>query len=91
MILAITQWPEAAVAVAGILLVTAVSCVGPWQAFATGRTGMAAKGDRAYRKLAEEMHEAQLRTAEAVERTAADVAELRERTTELERMLKEVE
>ena len=91
MILAATSWADASIAIAGILFVTAVVCVVVWQVFATGRTGMAASKEKAYRKVAEESAEAQRRTADSLEKAAADLAELRTRTAELERMLKEVE
>jgi ribonuclease D len=56
-----TSWPEAAIAIAGIALVTSVSVVVVWQALATWRTRIAVTREEAYRKLAEqtarELHE----------------------------------
>ena len=91
MIFAATDWAEASIAIAGIAFVTVVASVLIWQIFATGRTGLSAKRESAYRKLAEEATEAQNRTAAGLEATAAELAGLRQTTAELERMLKEVE
>jgi Tfp pilus assembly protein PilO len=91
MIVAVSEWPEAAIAIAGILMVTVVVAVAIWQVFATGRTGLSAKRENAYRKLAEESAEAQRRTAEQLEKATAELAQLRRQTSELERVLKEVE
>ena len=84
-------WPEASIAIAGIAFITIVASVALWQIFATGRTGLSATRENAYQKLAQEAADAQTRTAAGLEKTAAELADLRERTTELERLLKEVE
>ncbi|MGH3042165.1 MAG: hypothetical protein ACREJR_05945 [Candidatus Rokuibacteriota bacterium] len=89
MIFAVTDWAEASIAIAGIAFITIVVSVR--QIFATGRTGLSAKRENAYQKLAEAATEAQNRTAAGLEKTAAELADLRERTAELERMLKDVE
>jgi TolA-binding protein len=91
MIFAATEWADASIAMAGIAFVTVVVSVAIWQVFATGRTGLSAKRENAYRKLAEESTEAQERTAESLDKVAAQLADLRGRTAELERMLKDVE
>ena len=83
MILAQESWTEAAIAIAGILFVTTVLSVTIWQLFATGRVGLAVRRENAYRKLAEEATEVQRRIAD-------ELSELKARTQELERMLKEV-
>jgi hypothetical protein len=90
MTFAATGWPEAAIAIAGIAFVTIVIAVLIWQIFATGRTGLSAKRENAYQRLAEESAEAQNRTATALESTATELADLRQRTSELERLLKDV-
>jgi Tfp pilus assembly protein PilO len=91
MIVAATGWSDAAVAIAGIFLVTAFICILIWQVAATGRSRMAASRETAYRELAEELRDSQARTAEAVEKASTDLADMRVRMTELERLLKEVE
>jgi hypothetical protein len=68
-----TDWPEAAIAIAGIALVASVSVVVVWQALATWRARIAVTREEAYRKLAEqtarELHEINRRL---VERESAD-------------------
>jgi Na+-transporting methylmalonyl-CoA/oxaloacetate decarboxylase gamma subunit len=90
MILASSDWAQASIAIAGITFITIVVSVLIWQIFATGRTGLSAKRENAYKKLAEESAEAQNRTAAGLEKTAAELADLRQRTAELERLLKDV-
>jgi Tfp pilus assembly protein PilO len=89
--MAATSWPEAAVAIAGIGLVIAVVVVVVVQIFATARARMSVQREEAYRKLAEQAGDAQERTAVALEKAVAELNGLRERTGELERVLKEVE
>ncbi|MGH3090936.1 MAG: hypothetical protein ACRDOG_01205 [Gaiellaceae bacterium] len=91
MIIAETSWADASIAIAGVAFVTIVISIVVWQIFATGRTGISAKRENAYRKLAEESAEAQRRTADQLEKTTSELAQLRRQTTELERVLKEVE
>jgi hypothetical protein len=60
-----TSWPDAVVAIAGIVLVGAVIVVIVWQALATWRARIAVARETAYRRLAEQ--------------TADDLKALRER------------
>jgi F0F1-type ATP synthase membrane subunit b/b' len=85
-----TSWPEAAIAIAGILFITTVIVAGAWQIFATWRTRMIVAREDAYRKLAEDATSAQRQTAERLETAAQELAQLRQQTAELERVLKEV-
>ncbi len=89
-ILAATSWPDAAIAIFGIVLVMVVVSVAIWQVFGTGKTAIASKSASEYRTLAEETAATQKRTAAALERLATEVGELRTRTQELEKLLKEV-
>jgi Tfp pilus assembly protein PilO len=89
-ILAATSWPDAAIAIFGIVLVMVVVSVAIWQVFGTGKTAIASKNANEYRTLAEESAATQKRTAAALERLATEVGELRTRTQELEKLLKEV-
>jgi hypothetical protein len=91
MIVAATDWPDAAIAIAGIAMVAVIISVLLWQVFATGRTGLSAKRENAYRKLAEDSTAAQQVTNETLEKAVAELAALRKQTGELERVLKEVE
>lgn len=69
----------------GILaLFTVIILVVVWQLFATRRAHAALTRDDAYKKLAEQATEAQQKSAE-------DLADLRERIIRIETMLKEVE
>ena len=85
-ILAATSWPDATIAVFGIVLVAVVV----WQVFGTGRTAISSKGEQGYRSLAEQATATQAKTAAALERLTDEVGELRARTQELEKLLKEV-
>lgn len=91
MIFADTGWTDASIAIAGILFVTVVGSVLIWQIFSTGRTGLSAKRENAYQRLAEEATQAQQRTAATLEQAVEDLADLRSRATELERLLKDVQ
>ena len=88
--LAQTSWPDASIAIVGILFVTALSVVAIWQIFATAKTRMAVSREQAYKRLAEEAVQVQSKTAEELAQTSAELTELRRQTGELERMLKEV-
>ena len=89
-ILAATSWPDAMIASFGIVFVTVVVAVALWQAFGTGRTAISTKGEKGYRSLAEEATKSQAKTAAALEGLTTEVSELRARTEELEKLLKEV-
>jgi type II secretory pathway pseudopilin PulG len=86
-----TEWPEAAIAIAGILLVIAVIVVVIWQGAATVRARATVQREEAYRKLAEDSVGAQRRTADQLERAVAELNSLGSRTGELERLIRTVE
>jgi hypothetical protein len=86
-----TQWPEASIAIAGIVLVIAVVVMLIWQGSATIRARANIQREEAYRKLADDSVAAQRRTADQLERAVAELGELRSRTGELERLIKTVE
>jgi flagellar biosynthesis/type III secretory pathway M-ring protein FliF/YscJ len=89
--IAATSWPEAAVAMAGVLLVLSVAVALIVSVAATIRARMSVQRELAYRKLAEDSTAAQHRTADQLERAVAELGELRSRTGELERLIKAVE
>jgi uncharacterized protein YoxC len=91
MIVAASDWPDAIIAVAGIAFVIVVISVALWQILATGRTAISGKREETYRKLAEETADLQRRNTEVLEKAVAELEELRRRTAELERVLKQVE
>jgi hypothetical protein len=80
-----------AIAIVGIVVTMGttgiVACVWLW----AWRGRASAANDGAYRKLAEEMGDAQRRTAFELGQIAEDVGDMRVRVLELERMMKEVE
>ena len=73
------NWPEAAIAIAGIALVGSVVIVAVWQLLATWRTRMVGSRETEYRRLAEQLLEAQARTAAGLEQVLAELRRLRER------------
>jgi len=85
------SWPETAVAIAGIVLVIAISVVVIVQVLATVRARMLVQREAAYRKLAEDAAAAQRHTAEQLEVATTELGQLRAHTGELERLLKEVD
>jgi hypothetical protein len=89
--IAATEWPEAAVAIAGVFLVIAVLVTLIVSVASTLRARMSVQRELAYRKLAEDSAAAQHRTADQLERAIAELTELRTRTGELERLIKAVE
>lgn len=81
----------AIVAVAGGLLAfTIVATIWVWQYMASSRARAFAASEDAYRTLAEEMSESQRRSAVYLEELREDVAALRPRIEEIERMIREV-
>lgn len=91
MIIAQTPWPEALVAIGGILLVTAISVVLIWQIFKTGRAGIMSGREKAYLQLVEETTELQRTIKEELGRSNEVLADLQKRVAEIERVLKDVE
>ncbi|MCI0439918.1 MAG: hypothetical protein L0177_12410 [Chloroflexi bacterium] len=101
------NWPLAIFLVGTTGALMAAVSVLVWQGFATWRARMSVAREEAYRKLAEEATQAQIRIAdnlekvvatqaqvrlvESLEKVVGELAELRKRTAEVERILKEVE
>lgn len=61
------NWPEAAIAIAGMVLVGSVIVIVVWQTMATWRTRNSESRETDYRELAEDCADAQRRTAAALE------------------------
>jgi len=89
--IAATAWPDAAVAIAGILLALSIIVAVILSIASTLRARMSVQREEAYRKLAEDSQIALTRTANQLERAVAELGELKSRTGELERVLKAVE
>jgi hypothetical protein len=90
-VLAATEWPEAAIAIAGIAFVTIVLSVAIWQIFATGRMGIARHRDKEYRKLVDELTAVQQDTTAELQKANDALAQLRAQIAELEQGLREVD
>jgi len=88
-----TSWPDAAIAMVGIGLVAVfvlAAVVVIWQLFVSYRARAALAREEVYQKLAEETGRAQSSVAEQLESMRAELRDVRDRTVELERILKEV-
>jgi chromosome segregation ATPase len=90
-ILAVTEWPEAAIAIAGIAFVTIVTSVLIWQAFSTGKLGLAKRHDKEYRKLVDELSTVQRETTAELLKANEALAQLRGQIAELEQGIEEVD
>ena len=78
-IVAASDWPEAAIAITGALLVGAVVVVAAWQGLSTWRARFWGSREAASRELAEQPAREQAETAARVQQTRDEVRELRER------------
>lgn len=85
------NWPEAITGAAAILLFTAIMVVTIYQVGATWRARLAVAREEAYRTLAEQSTAAAADTARRLAQVEADLAAVREQTTELRRLLREVD
>jgi len=74
----------------GSVLITIVASVVVWQLVGAWRTRMAVGREHAYQELVDEMAKSQRRTDTGVQRLLDEMVDLRNRTAEIERMLKEV-
>ena len=83
-------WAEAVFVLGSFLAIMAAVIVIAWQAFVTWRSRMSIAREEAYRNLAEQVTQAQGKTADCLEKATADLADLRQRMAEVERILKEV-
>jgi hypothetical protein len=83
-------WQEALMGAMAMLLFGTILVVVIVQAAATWRARMSVAREQAYRRLAEEATAAQQETARQLATATAELATIRERTTALERVLKEV-
>jgi len=75
---------------AGSLMITIIAGIATWQLIGAWRTRMAVGREKAYQELSDEMAKSQRRTDVNVQRLLDEMVELRNRTAEIERMLKEV-
>jgi hypothetical protein len=89
-----TNWPEAVIAasaiLAGVAMITAIVVVLVWQGLGTWRARMQTAREQAYQRLSEEMAENLRSSSEQLKRMAEELEDMRTRTAEIERLLKEV-
>lgn len=76
--------------IAGSLIVTVIAAIVAWQMLGSWRTRTVVGREKAYEDLAREMSETQRRTAAGVQQVLDELSDLRTRTAEIERMLREV-
>ena len=81
------SWPTASIIIAFILFIAAVSVAGAW---GSGKASIIGEDRNDYRRLAESLQEPTTRSAELLEQVAADLADVRTRVAEVERLLKDV-
>ena len=85
-----TSWSEALIGATAVIALFAFLAVAVWQLAISWRARASVAREEAYRKMAEDVVAAQRETTQALEQMTAELAGLRARTTEVERMLKEV-
>jgi len=78
MIVAASEWPDTAIAIAGIALIGSVIIVTLWQALATWRARMAGSREEEFRALAEQAVEANTQMLARLEETLTELRLLRE-------------
>lgn len=78
MIVAASEWPDTALAIAGIALIGSVVIVTLWQALATWRARMAGSREKEFRALAEQAVEANAQMLKRLDQTLTELRLLRE-------------
>ena len=84
------NWPLAFFMVGTTVAIATAITVFAWQGLVTWRSRMSFAREEAYRNLTEELARVQARIADSLERSNSELVELRQRTAEVERLLKEV-
>jgi hypothetical protein len=84
------DWPLAFFLVGSTAVLALAICVIAWQAFLTWRSRMSIAREEAYRNLTQDLARFQSRIADSLERSSSELIELRQRTAEVERLLKDV-
>jgi hypothetical protein len=85
------SWQEAATGVTAMVLAGVIATVVIVQLAATWRARMAVAREDAYQRLAEQATQAQQDTAARLAQLGAELTEVRERTSHLEGLLREVD
>ena len=88
------SWPEAAVAIAGIVLVIVIVSVIAWQIFRTGQVAISSdassKRDASFAQAIADATAAQNTTAHRLAELSEEIKDLRMRVGSLEKLLQEV-
>jgi Tfp pilus assembly protein PilO len=88
------SWPEAAVAIAGIVLVIVIVSVIAWQIFRTGQVAISSdatsKRDASFAQAIADATAAQNTTAHRLAELSEEIKELRMRVAAMEKLLQEV-
>jgi hypothetical protein len=84
-------WTQAFFVLGALTILVTAGIIVVWQAFVTWRSRMSIAREEAYRNLAEQVTQAQSKTSECLEKASADLSDLRQRMSEVERILKEVD
>jgi hypothetical protein len=88
------SWPEAAVAIAGIVLVIVIVSVIAWQIFRTGQVAISSdansKRDASFAQAIADGTAAQNTTAHRLAELSEEIKELKGRVTAVEKLLQEV-
>ncbi|HET9660930.1 MAG TPA: hypothetical protein VFP05_11415 [Thermomicrobiales bacterium] len=88
------SWPEAAVAIAGIVLVIVIVSVISWQIFRTGQVAISSeatsKRDASFAQAIADATAAQNTTAHRLAELSEEIKELKGRVTAMEKLLQEV-
>ncbi len=88
------SWPEAAVAIAGIVLVIVIVSVIAWQIFRTGQVAISSdatsKRDASFAQAIADATAAQNTTAHRLAELGEEIKELKGRVSAIEKLLREV-
>jgi hypothetical protein len=84
------NWPLAFFMVGTMAAICLVVSIAVWQGLITWRSRMSIAREEAYRALTQDLARFQSRIADSLERSNSELVELRQRTAEMERLLKEV-
>lgn len=89
-----TSWPDAAVVIAGILLVVVIVTALIWQIFRTGQVAIASdansKRDASFAQAIADATAAQNTTAHRLSELSEEIKDLRGRVSAMEKLLQEV-
>lgn len=83
-------WIAVAAIISVFTLATVVGAILIWQIGGTVRARASVAREEAYKRLAQESSDAQHRSAATLDALHRDVADIKQRTVEIERMMKEV-